>query len=65
MDGGVNNYHKGEWGQMEKNWAQEVKNGSTVDVKIEPRYGDNTSRPTHFDVTETINGQTRNITIFN
>lgn len=65
MDGGVNNYHSGEWGQMEKNWASELKNGSNVDVKIEPRYGDNTSRPTHFDITETINGQTRNITIFN
>ncbi len=65
MDSEVNNYHKGEWGKMEKNWAQELKNGNTVDVKIEPRYGDNTIRPTHFDITETISEQTRNITIFN
>lgn len=65
MDGGINNYHKGEWGQMEKKWASELNNGSNVDVKIEPRYGDNSGRPSHFDITETINGETKNITIFN
>ena len=67
MDKDVNNYHKGEWGQMEKNWADELKNGKEVDVKIEPRYEGNSGRPSHFDITETITppGIPKNITIFN
>jgi hypothetical protein len=65
MDKGVNNYHKGEWGQMEKNWAEQLNNGKNVDVKIEPQYGDNSMRPSHFKITQTIDGVTKKITIFN
>ncbi|RNL55905.1 DNA/RNA non-specific endonuclease [Pedobacter jejuensis] len=65
MDGAVNNYHKGEWGQMEKNWAEQLKNGKSVKVKIEPIYSDNTIRPSAFKITETIDGITEKLTIFN
>jgi predicted ribonuclease toxin of YeeF-YezG toxin-antitoxin module len=65
MDAGVNNYHKGKWGQMEKRWAGEIEKGNTVDVKIEPQYSDGTNRPSHFKIKETINGETNSITIRN
>ena len=65
MDAQVNNYHKGEWGQMEKNWAEQLKNGKSVKVKIQPIYSDNTIRPSAFKITETIDGITEKLTIFN
>lgn len=65
MDINVNNYHKGEWGKMEKNWADQLRQGKDVKVKVEPIYGDNTGRPTHFKITETIDGVTTKTTIFN
>lgn len=65
MDKGVNNYHKGEWGQMEKNWAKELKDGKEVKVKIEPQYTGESSRPSSFKITETIDGVTEKFTIFN
>lgn len=65
MDADVNNYHKGEWGQMEKNWAEQLKDGKNVDVKIEPKYGDDSVRPTHFEITEIIDGVPESFTIFN
>ena len=65
MDKGVNNYHQGEWGQMEKNWAEQLKNGKKVNVKIEPQYSGSDIRPSSFKITETIDGVTEKFTIFN
>ena len=65
MDKGVNNYHKGEWGQMEKNWAEQLKNGKKVSVKIEPQYSGTDIRSSSFKITETIDGVTEKFTIFN
>lgn len=66
MDGEtVNNYHKGEYGQMEQRWAEELSNGSEVEVTVKNRYSDDTSRPSHFEVTETIDGETSTTVIIN
>lgn len=65
MDKGVNNYNKGQWGQMEKKWSESLKNGKEVDVKIEPQYTDNTNRPSSFKVTQKIDGKTKRITVQN
>ena len=65
MDKSVNNYHSGEWGQMEKNWAQQLKQGNSVKVKIETQYTGSDIRPSSFKITETINGVTEKFTIFN
>ncbi|WP_174524557.1 DNA/RNA non-specific endonuclease, partial [Thauera butanivorans] len=35
MAGQINAYPKGKWGQMEKNWADRLKAGDTVQVRIE------------------------------
>ena len=51
----VNNYHSGEWGKMEKEWAERLRAGDSVHVRIEPIYNSETLRPDSFDVIETIN----------
>ncbi|WP_206677269.1 DNA/RNA non-specific endonuclease [Capnocytophaga canimorsus] len=65
MDKDVNNYHKGEWGQMEKNWAEKISEGKQVDVKIEPIYSDNSARPSSFKITEVIDEVINKRTIIN
>ncbi|WP_212900943.1 DNA/RNA non-specific endonuclease [Capnocytophaga canimorsus] len=65
MNKDVNNYHKGEWGQMEKNWAEKIKEGKQVDVKIEPIYTDSSARPSSFKITEVIDGITNKFEIKN
>jgi len=50
------NLNKGRWKAMENRWARELKNGSTVKVKIELIYGDDTMRASQFRITEMING---------
>lgn len=57
MAGEINNYHAGEWGQMEKNWAEQLRAGDSVSVKIDAIYTDSTARASAFKITETINGQ--------
>lgn len=52
----INAYHTGEWGRMEKGWAERLKAGDTVNVKIELNYADDTMRAGSFKVTETVNG---------
>ena len=56
MDKEINNYHKGEWGKMEKRWAEDLKNGKSVKVKIEINYPDDTARAGSFQVTEVVDG---------
>lgn len=55
---GVNAYHTGTWGKMEKSWAKALKDGKKVKVDIEPIYdiGNTTARPNSFKVTEWIDG---------
>ncbi|MBK5647339.1 MAG: DNA/RNA non-specific endonuclease [Acinetobacter sp.] len=47
MDGNLN---KGEWKKMENKWAEALNAGSTVQVKIEPIYHGNNTRPDKFKV---------------
>ena len=65
MDGGVNNYHKGKWGQMEKKWSKALDEGKTVDVDIEPIYTDDSGRPSSINVTENIDGNIKTYQILN
>ncbi|MBI1905048.1 MAG: DNA/RNA non-specific endonuclease [Rhodocyclales bacterium] len=53
----INKYHGGSWGDMERNWAEHLKAGDTVHVKIELNYADDTMRAGSFDVIETVNGK--------
>nr|WP_262904675.1 DNA/RNA non-specific endonuclease [Hymenobacter lucidus] len=62
---GVNAYHTGKWGQMEKAWAKALKEGKTVEVDIETIYKDASARPHSFEVTEWINGVEKTHTINN
>ncbi|SDH17232.1 protein of unknown function [Pseudomonas flavescens] len=61
----INNYHAGEWGQMEKRWASELAAGKDVHVKISPVYTDTTMRASKFKIVETIGDVTRTRTIRN
>ncbi len=61
----VNAYHTGEWGQMEKSWAERLKAGDSVRVHIEPVYNGATLRASSFNVTETINGKPKLKVILN
>ncbi|WP_437882964.1 DNA/RNA non-specific endonuclease [Pseudomonas sp. LRF_L74] len=65
MHKSINNYHSGEWGQMEKNWASELAAGNDVQVKIKLVYGDSSARATEFRITETIGGVSSKRTIVN
>ncbi|WP_257027158.1 DNA/RNA non-specific endonuclease [Pseudomonas sp. BIGb0408] len=61
----INNYHAGEWGQMEKRWASDLAAGKDVHVKIKPIYTDGSLRASEFRITETIGGTTSKHTIIN
>ena len=62
---GVNAYHTGTWGKMEKSWAQALKDGKKVKVDIEPIYKDASARPHSFEVTQWIDGVESQRTINN
>ncbi|ENB8114061.1 hemagglutinin repeat-containing protein, partial [Escherichia coli] len=53
MDGNLN---KGVWKQMENTWANALKDGKQVNVKIEPVYTGENKRPDSFSVTHSIDG---------
>lgn len=53
MDGNLN---KSEWKKMENSWADALKDGRQVNVKIEPVYTGNSKRPDSFNVTYSIDG---------
>ncbi|WP_391592312.1 hemagglutinin repeat-containing protein [Yersinia massiliensis] len=53
MDGNLN---KSVWKQMENKWADALKDGRQVNVKIEPVYTGNSKRPDSFNVTYSIDG---------
>ncbi|GAB4002294.1 hypothetical protein GCM10028807_60650 [Spirosoma daeguense] len=52
----VNAYPSGDFGALEKRWADSLNDGNKVHVKIEPVYLPNntTSRPDRFKITERI-----------
>lgn len=51
MDGNLN---KGAWKSMENTWANALKDGKQVNVKIEPSYSGSNKRPESFTVTYQI-----------
>ncbi|EPX1287305.1 DNA/RNA non-specific endonuclease [Escherichia coli] len=53
MDGNLN---KGVWKQMENTWANALKDGKQVNVKIEPVYTGENKRPDSFSVIYSIDG---------
>jgi filamentous hemagglutinin len=53
MDGNLN---KGAWKQMENTWANALKDGKPVNVKIEPVYSGDSVRPDKFTVVYQIDG---------
>ena len=44
------NLNRGEWKQMENEWAKALRKGKTVKVKIEPLYEGTDIRPHKFEV---------------
>lgn len=62
MDGNLN---KGAWKKMENTWASALKNGSQVNVKVEPSYSGNSKRPDSFTVTYQINNERPIREVFN
>lgn len=54
MDGVLN---KGPYNRLETKWANAVKNGDKVYVKIDPKYSGNSLRPDSFKVNYSINGE--------
>ena len=51
-----NTLNQGEWKIMENSWAEAIKNGKEVDVKIKVVYDGNSKRPSRYDVEYWIDG---------
>ncbi|EPL6457046.1 DNA/RNA non-specific endonuclease [Providencia rettgeri] len=51
------NLNRGEWKKMENSWADALKNGKQVNVKIEPVYSGQSGRPSSFNVTYKIGNE--------
>ncbi len=49
--------NKGTYNALETKWANAVKNGDKVYVKIDPKYAGDSLRPDSFKVTYSINGE--------
>ncbi|MCA6223136.1 DNA/RNA non-specific endonuclease [Photorhabdus sp. UCH-936] len=50
------NLNRGAWKKMENRWANALKEGKQINVKIEPVYSGNSQRPTSINVRYSING---------
>lgn len=59
------NLNKGAWKQMENTWANALKDGKQINVKVEPSYSGNNKRPDSFTVTYQINNERPIREIFN
>ncbi|WP_052410032.1 DNA/RNA non-specific endonuclease [Paenibacillus durus] len=55
----------GEWYKMEKDWANALKEGSSVKVDITPNYSGNSMRPDSFKINYWIDGEKFTKTIVN
>ncbi|EBA9414188.1 DNA/RNA non-specific endonuclease [Salmonella enterica] len=62
MDGNLN---KGAWKKMENTWANALKDGKQVNVKVEPSYSGSNVRPDSFTVTYQIGNERPVREIFN
>uniref|UniRef100_UPI000AF5F25D DNA/RNA non-specific endonuclease n=1 Tax=Pseudomonas syringae TaxID=317 RepID=UPI000AF5F25D len=51
------NLNKGVWKSMENKWASALKEGKSVDVKVEPVYNGQSVRPEKFTVTYKIGSE--------
>ena len=51
------NLNRGEWKQMENEWAKALRKGKTVKVKIEPLYEGTDIRPNRFIVSYSIDNK--------
>ncbi len=49
--------NKGPYNRLETKWADAIKNGDKVNVKIEPKYTGKSTRPDSFKVSYSINGE--------
>lgn len=52
-----------DYNKLECSLADAVKSGADVNLKVEPVYGDDSSRPSSFKVTTTIDGE-KSVTVF-
>ena len=60
------NLNRGVWKKHESRWANALRNGKTVKVKIEPVYQDTDIRPTKFNVSYSIdNGRLAHTELLN
>lgn len=57
MNGSINDYPHGEWGAMEKRWANALTEGKSVSVKIDIKYADDSMRASEFNVTQVTEGR--------
>ena len=60
MDSKLN---QGDYAKLEKKLADAVDSGAKVDLKVQPTYDKDSTRPTEFRVTYTIDG-TKSVTVF-
>ncbi|MCR5593361.1 MAG: DNA/RNA non-specific endonuclease [Saccharofermentans sp.] len=60
MDGKLN---QGDYAKLENKLADAVKSGADVKYKVEPVYKDNSTRPSEFKVSYSINGE-KTVTVF-
>lgn len=49
--------NRGPYNRLESKWAEALKNGDNVSVKVDMKYPGNSMRPDSFRVTYTINGE--------
>ncbi|MBR4731136.1 MAG: DNA/RNA non-specific endonuclease [Lachnospiraceae bacterium] len=55
MDSRLNRH--GDYAKMENTLANALKDGAKVEFKVEPKYGSDSTRPSEFKVTYSINGE--------
>ncbi|WP_396587709.1 DNA/RNA non-specific endonuclease [Bermanella sp. R86510] len=60
-----NAHDGGAFGRLEMKWAEAIKSGSNVSIKVQPHYTGNSLRPDFFDVTDIIDGVEKRKRIYN
>ncbi|GHU68622.1 hypothetical protein FACS189413_05940 [Bacteroidia bacterium] len=61
----TSNVNRSQFATLENRWANALERGQKVEVEIKVNYNGNDVRPSSFDVTYTIDGETVNINILN
>lgn len=57
--------NRSEYKSLENTWKKSLEEGKTVEVKIEPIYNGNSSRPSKFEVTYKIDGKKYEVNLTN